>query len=71
MATIDQVEIDGRMAWRVCDGDQCREHEQEWQARVWLHSLNSPGSATAIDLPPDQQSRTAAGETTPPTAPMP
>ena len=71
MASIDRIESGCRVVWRVCEGGQCREHEQEWQARIWLHSLSSPGSATAIDLPPAQQSRTAAGETTPPSSPTP
>jgi hypothetical protein len=58
MRSIDRIEIGGRMVWRVCDGDQCREHEQEWQARVWHHSLIEQ----APKANPQQEGKTPAGD---------
>jgi hypothetical protein len=37
VATIEQV---GDM-WRVCADGICREHQQEWQAKVFYHQMTN------------------------------
>jgi len=41
IATIKQI---GNM-WRVCVDGICREHQQEWQAKVYYHQMiNKPNA---------------------------
>jgi len=35
--------------WRVCSGGICREHEQEWQARVFWHQAMTCSSDNHLD----------------------
>ena len=44
-ATIEQV---GDM-WRVCADGICREHQQEWQAKVFYHQMISNPTVHADD----------------------
>lgn len=42
--------------WRVCVAGMCKEHHQEWQARVFYHQM----TATAAPQAHDPATNTAA-----------
>ena len=35
--------------WRVCANGICKEHQQEWQAKVFYHQMTNNPSAHADD----------------------
>jgi len=59
MSTIEQVQTTNGIAWRVCVAGMCRDHQQHWQAAVFLHQMIScqPASNDAV-LPLDLQPKT-------------
>jgi hypothetical protein len=45
IATIEHI---GNV-WRVCANGICKEHQQEWQAKVFYHQMTNKPSAHADD----------------------
>jgi hypothetical protein len=44
IATIEHIDS----IWRVCANGVCKEHQQEWQARVYYHQMiNNPSAHVA------------------------
>jgi len=41
--TIHLVETASGKVWRVCYGGTCRDHAQQWQAKVFLHQMQQAG----------------------------
>lgn len=46
MATIQQIQTDHGIMWRVCLAGMCRDHQQYWQAAVFLHQMTNQQSAS-------------------------
>ena len=36
--------------WRVCCNGVCKEHQQEWQARVFYHQITATGAQHPREL---------------------
>ena len=44
IATIEHIDS----IWRVCANGTCKEHQQEWQAKVYYHQMiNNPNAHAA------------------------